>query len=229
MPPKILIVDDEEDILEFLEYNLQKEGYIVVKASNGNEALEFVDEDTSLIILDIMMPELDGYEACSKLKENPKFSNIPIIFLSAKSAEIDEIKGLELGAVDFLQKPISTQKLIARVNVNLRKVKNEEEIFDDDQILKYGPIEIDRSRFAIKINGEKVVFPKKEFEIIYYLCKKPEKVFPREKILSEIWGEDVYVVERTVDVHIRKIREKLGDYAGMIQTIKGVGYSIKEN
>lgn len=227
MSQKILLVDDEEDILEFLEYNLLGEGFEVVKASNGREALDNLKVEPDLIILDIMMPEMDGYEVCQKIRMNPAFKRTPVIFLSAKSSEVDEIKGLELGADDFMKKPISTKKLIARVKSNLRKISDVPESDSEDQIA-FGPIEIDRVRYTIKIEGEKVVFPKKEFEILYYLVSRPEKVFSRHKILSDIWGDDVFVVDRTVDVHIRKIREKLGKYASMIETIKGVGYSIKK-
>lgn len=224
---KILLVDDEKDIVEFLKYNLEQENYDVIVGYNGEEAIEKLNDHPDLIILDIMMPKLDGFETCKKIREKKEFETTPIIFLTAKSGEMNEIKGLELGASDYIQKPISPKKLIARVKSNLRKLEIFSSSKQDPIKIKYGPIEIDREKYEIFIDGEKKIFPRKEFEVLYFLVNHPGKVFGREVLLKEIWGSDVYVVDRTVDVHVRKIREKLGDYADMIETIKGVGYRLK--
>lgn len=225
---KILLVDDEKDIIEFLKYNLEKEDYQVIVGYDGEEALEKLNEHPDLIILDIMMPKLDGFETFKKIRSKKEFENTPIIFLTAKAGENNEIKGLELGASDYIQKPISPQKLIARVKTNLRKSISSAKGNSNYPIkIKYGPIEIDREKYEILIDGEKKVFPRKEFEVLYFLVNNPGHVFGREILLKEIWGSDVYVVDRTVDVHVRKIREKLGEYADLIETIKGVGYRLK--
>lgn len=228
MQMKILLVDDEKDIVEFLQYNLEQEGFQVISAYNGSEAISKLSEKPDLIILDVMMPKMDGYEACSIIRGTDGFENVPIIFLTARSSELDEVHGLNLGADDFIQKPISPKKLIARVNSNLRKTETGAIAGKNERnIVKIGPVEINKEKFTVTIDGEEIFFPKKEFAILAYLAAKPEKVFPREQILNDIWGNDVYVVERTVDVHVRKIREKMGRFANMIETIKGVGYRIK--
>ncbi|MGE5401074.1 MAG: response regulator transcription factor [Ignavibacteriales bacterium] len=230
MMAKILLADDEIDILEFLQYNLEAEGFEVITASNGEEAVRKLDLKPDLILLDIMMPGLNGYEVCRIIRQDKACSDIPVIFLTAKSSEIDEIKGLELGADDFIGKPISPKKLIARVKSNLRRLENRpgENKQIPDQI-KIGPLEINRERFEVLVNGSSISFPRKEFEILSYLAAQPGKVLSREAILRDIWGTDVFVVDRTVDVHVRKIREKLTDFADMIETIKGVGYRFKES
>jgi two-component system alkaline phosphatase synthesis response regulator PhoP len=225
MKSKILLVDDEKDIVEFLEYNLNQEGFDVITAYDGREALQKVAEKPDLIILDIMMPNIDGYEVCRQIRENREYAEIPVIFLTAKGAEADEIKGLELGASDFIKKPISPKKLVARVNSNLRKNIKEEK--DHPVIIEAGPIHINRERYIIKLDGSEVIFPRKEFELLYFLANNPGKVFSRDALLKMVWGVDVYVVDRTVDVHIRKIREKLDKYSDLIETIKGVGYRFK--
>jgi len=227
MKSKILLVDDEKDIVEFLQYNLIQEGFDVITAYDGEEALKKVKEKPDLIVLDVMMPKMDGYEVCRRLRDDKDFENIPVIFLTAKSSEMDEIHGLNLGADDFIQKPVSPMKIIARVKSNLRKAENA--AADEIKSLRIGPLEIDREKYQITIDGDIVVFPKKEFEILSYLASNPGKVFPREKILSDVWGTDVYVVERTIDVHVRKIREKLGNYSDLIETIKGVGYRFRNH
>ncbi|MCX7797253.1 MAG: response regulator transcription factor [Melioribacter sp.] len=224
---KILLVDDEKDIIEFLQYNLESEGFEVIYAYNGKEALSKLSENPDLIVLDIMMPYMDGFETCKKIRENPNHKNTPVIFLTAKSSEIDEVHGLEIGADDYVQKPISPKKLIARIKSNLRKVevnKNNKDLKDEIVI---GPLKINKSEYTVFIEDKKIILPRKEFEILAYLASNAGKVFDREKILSDIWGKDVIVVERTIDVHIRKIREKLGKYADLIETIKGVGYRFK--
>lgn len=227
MSTKILLVDDEKDIVEFLQYNLKREGFDVITAYNGKEALTKISENPDLIILDIMMPELDGYEVCSRIRVTPGFEYTPIIFLTAKSGEINEIKGLELGASDYIQKPISPSKLIARVKSNLRKIKQEEAESAGKLVVEIGPLKIDRDKFVVLLNGDEKVFPRKEFEVLFYLASNPGRVYSRDSLLREIWGSDVYVVDRTVDVHIRKIREKLGAYSDLIETVKGVGYRFK--
>lgn len=224
---KILLVDDEKDIVEFLKYNLELENFEVIVGSNGIEALERLSENPDLIVLDVMMPKLDGFETCRQIRQKKNFENTPIIFLTAKAGEANEIKGLELGASDYIQKPISPKKLIARVKSNLRKVEIFSQHLSEPKQITYGPIEIDREKYEVFIEGEKKIFPRKEFEVLYYLINNPGRVFGRELLLKEIWGADVYVVDRTVDVHIRKIREKLGSHSDLIETVKGVGYRLK--
>ncbi len=225
MKSKILLVDDEKDIVEFLEYNLVQEGFEVITANDGIEAIQKMNEKPDLIVLDIMMPKLDGYEVCKRIRENKAYTEIPVIFLTAKGAETDEIKGLELGASDFIKKPISPKKLIARVNSNLRKSSKDEVSLPVK--IQIGPLIIDREKYVIHINGNETVFPRKEFELLYFLANNPGKVFSRDALLKTVWGVDVYVVDRTVDVHVRKIREKLEEFSDLIETIKGVGYRFK--
>jgi two-component system alkaline phosphatase synthesis response regulator PhoP len=227
MNEKILLVDDEKDIVEFLQYNLEKEGFEVIIAYDGAQAIQKLVDKPDLIILDIMMPKINGFDVCKIIRETEGFERTPIIFLTAKSSEMDEIKGLELGGDDFIRKPISPQKLIARVNANLRKREYSSSEEKSHLNLKIGPIEIDREKYVVKIDNKEVFFPKKEFELLYYLASQPGKVFNRDILLKKIWGDDIYVVERTIDVHVRKIREKLGKYEDLIETIKGVGYRFK--
>ncbi|MGB5849548.1 MAG: response regulator transcription factor [Ignavibacteriaceae bacterium] len=223
---KILLVDDEPDIVEFLKYNLEQNGYDVIVGHDGLQALNKLSENPDLIILDIMMPHLNGYEVYQKIRENKNFKDVPIIFLTAKAGETDEIKGLELGASDFIQKPISPQKLIARIKLNLRK--NKVDLTGKDKIkLEVGPLFIDKEKYVVNIDNVETVFPRKEFTLLFFLANNPDRVFSREELLKEVWGNNVYVVDRTVDVHIRKIREKLGKHAYLIDTIKGVGYKFK--
>lgn len=224
---KILLVDDEPDIVEFLKYNLELQKFEVIVGHDGEEALQRLSEKPDLIVLDIMMPKLDGFETCKRIREQKEFANVPIVFLTAKAGEIDEIKGLELGASDYIQKPISPNKLIARVKSNLRKAEGFVTKKPELIKIKYGPIDIDKEKYEVFIDNEKKIFPRKEFEVLYFLINNPGKVFGREILLKEVWGADVYVVDRTVDVHIRKIREKLGNHADIIETVKGVGYRLK--
>ena len=225
MKTKILLVDNENDIVEFLQYNLEKEGFEVIPAYDGIEALEKIKKKPDLVILDIMMPKLDGFEVYKKIREINLYKDIPIIFLTAKSGEIDEIKGLELGASDYIQKPISPKKLVARVRSNLRK--SESAISKNQPIrITIGPLLIDKEKYTVHLNNKQIVYPRKEFEILYFLANNPGKVFSRDTLLKEVWGPDIYVVDRTVDVHVRKIREKLGKFSDMIETIKGVGYKF---
>ncbi|MHB1687939.1 MAG: response regulator transcription factor [Ignavibacteriaceae bacterium] len=226
MKTKILLVDDERDIVEFLQYNLAQEGFDVIIAYDGKEALAKISEKPDLIILDIMMPILDGYEVCRRIRDIKGFENTPIIFLTAKAGEYNEILGLELGASDYIQKPISPKKLIARVKSNLRKNDSQDGKAARSKI-EIGPLVIDREQYVVYLNGKEKVFPRKEFEVLYYLANNPGKVFSRDTLLKDVWGADVFVVDRTVDVHIRKIREKLDKHSDLIETIKGVGYRFK--
>ncbi len=224
---RILLVDDEPDILEFLTYNLKAQGYEVITALDGVEALQKLIPKPDLIILDIMMPKMDGYEVCAKIRENDDYTDMPIVFLTARSSEKDEIKALELGAADFIAKPISPSKFIARVKANLRKYEKFENP-DERTFIEIGPVKIDRLRYVAHLNGTEIIFPRKEFELLFYLAGNPGKVHKREDILKNVWGSDVFVIERTIDVHIRKIREKLGSDSDCIETLKGVGYRFKE-
>ncbi|MBE2189463.1 MAG: response regulator transcription factor, partial [Candidatus Kapabacteria bacterium] len=199
----------------------------VIVGNNGIEAIDKLSDHPDLIILDVMMPKMDGFETCKQIRLKKEFESTPIIFLTAKSGEANEIKGLELGASDYIQKPISPKKLIARVRSNLRKVEMLSLQKSEPMEIKFGPIEINKEKYEVFIDGEKKIFPRKEFEVLYYLINNPGRVFGREILLKEIWGADVYVVDRTVDVHIRKIREKLGLHSDLIETIKGVGYRLK--
>ncbi len=227
MKTKILLVDDEPDIVEFLEYNLTQEGFEVIKAYDGIEALKKITEKPDLILLDIMMPKMDGYEVCKKIRSTKDYEKIPVVFLTAKSGEVDEIKGLELGANDYIQKPISPKKLVARVKSNLRKGFAGDNANQQPIKVSIGPLTIDREKYVVYIDGNEKVFPKKEFEVLFYLANNPGRVFSREILLKDVWGNDVYVVDRTIDVHIRKIREKLEQHSDLIETVKGVGYRFK--
>jgi two-component system alkaline phosphatase synthesis response regulator PhoP len=227
MKTKILLVDDEPDIVEFLQYNLKYEGFEVITAFDGLDALSKISEKPDLIILDIMMPKMDGYEVCKKIRSTSGFESTPIIFLTAKVGEVNEILGLELGASDYIQKPISPKKLVARVKSNLRKVEVQTGEKKSPSKIKIGPLLIDREQYVVHIDGSEKVFPRKEFEVLFYLANNPGRVFSRDSLLKDVWGTDVYVVDRTVDVHIRKIREKLEKYSDLIETVKGVGYRFK--
>ncbi len=227
MRTKILLVEDEKDIVEFLQYNLEKEGFEVIVAYDGEEALRRVNEMPDLIVLDIMLPKINGFDVCKRIRMNERYEGIPIIILTAKNTEIDEILGLELGANDYIVKPISPQKLIVRIKANLKKIEKSNIQYKPNQIV-IGPVVIDREKYSIFIDKEEISLTRKEFDLVYYLANQQGKVINREVLLKEVWGEDIYVVERTVDVHVRKIREKLGDYANIIETVKGVGYRFKE-
>lgn len=219
---KILLVDDEPDILEFLKYNFEKENYEVSTAKNGLKALEKAKKNVpDLILLDVMMPNLDGIEVCRLLREIPQFSETLIVFLTARSEDYSEIAGFDVGADDYVTKPIRPRALLARVKSLLKRKKKEKEVKGNFQV---GAIVIDVDKRLVLYAEEEIVFPKKEFELLSLLASKPGKVFSREEIFSEIWGNDVIVGDRTIDVHIRKIRRKLGDDS--IKTNKGFGYSF---
>lgn len=220
----ILVVDDEQDLLDLIEYNLRQEGYSVLKAENGKDGIQMAKEHMpDLVLLDIMMPQMDGIEVCDRMREDPTLTHIPIIFLTARSDEKTEIEGLNKGADDFITKPISTSKLISRIKAVLRRFEETEEKV---QKLSVHDLEIDRDRYIVTRGEEEFQLPRKEFELLYYLASKKGKVRDRQTLLNKVWGDNIYVVDRTVDVHVRKIREKLGDH--YIETVKGVGYRFKE-
>ena len=220
---KILIVDDEPDILELIEYNLKKEGYQVFLAHNGQEAVaEAKKALPDLIVLDIMMPKMDGIEACRIMRTMPEFKNTFMVFLTARSEEYSEIAGFNVGADDYIAKPIKPRALVSRINAILRRNAPAEEVADNK--LEIGDLVIDRESYLVYLKGVKVVLAKKEFELLYLLASKPGKVYTREVILKNIWEDSVVVTNRTIDVHIRKVREKLGD--DVVSTVKGVGYKF---
>lgn len=217
---KILIADDEPDILEIIQYNLQSEGYEVVTAKNGNEAIDQAKRfNPDLIILDIMMPGKNGIEVCNILRLQPAFNNTLIIFLTAISDEGTEVKGLETGADDFITKPISPKVLISKVSALFRRFNKE-----DTGILQVGDLKIDREKYMVNYQGKDIILARKEFELLALLAGKPGKVFLRNEILNQVWGTEVIVGDRTIDVHIRKVRQKLN--LDCITTVKGVGYKF---
>jgi two-component system alkaline phosphatase synthesis response regulator PhoP len=221
---KILIVDDEPDILELIEYNLKKEGYQVYSARNGQEAVaEAKRTQPDLIVLDIMMPKMDGIEACRIMRTMPEFKNTFMVFLTARSEEYSEIAGFNVGADDYIAKPIKPRALVSRINAILRRNSAPEEVIDNK--LEIGDLVIDREAYLVYKKGVKVVLAKKEFELLYLLASKPGKVYTREVILKSIWEDSVVVTNRTIDVHVRKLREKLGD--DCVATVKGVGYKFE--
>lgn len=221
---KILIVDDEQDILELIRHALNKEGYEVHIAVNGQQAIEKTAKVLpDLILMDVMMPVMDGMEACRQLKEDPATQQIPIIFLTARSEEFAELAGFEAGADDYIAKPIRTRVLTSRIKAILRR--NTGTVETPQIKLEFGDLIIDRERFMVVYQGNPLQFPRKEFELLSFLASKPGRVFSRDEILENVWGNEVLVVDRTIDVHVRKIREKLDDR--FIFTVKGVGYKFE--
>jgi two-component system alkaline phosphatase synthesis response regulator PhoP len=222
----VLVVDDEPDIIEVIRYNLVREGFVVSSAKNGNECLTEVHQHTpDLIILDVMMPVMDGFETCRRLKAGTATREIPIIFLTARSGERDEIEGLDLGADDYITKPISPRRLVSRVKASLRRL---ETIAKDPQILRVGNIVVNRSQYSVHHGDQELSLPRKEFELLAFMAARPGRVLSRDVLLNQIWGSDVVVIDRTVDVHISKLREKLGKHGLLIETVKGVGYRLRE-
>ena len=218
---KILIADDEPDILEIIQYNLQNEGYEVATAKNGNEAIDLAKRfQPDLIILDIMMPGKNGIEVCNILRLQPAFNDTLIIFLTALSDEGSEVKGLETGADDYLTKPVSPKILVSKINALFRRVNKE-----DTGLMQIGDLKIDREKYIINYLGNNIILARKEFELLALLAGKPGKVFLRNEILNQVWGTEVIVGDRTIDVHIRKIRQKLN--LDCITTVKGVGYKFQ--
>jgi two-component system alkaline phosphatase synthesis response regulator PhoP len=220
---KVLVVDDEKDILQIIKYNLELHGYDVLTAENGVEAMDKAKVfRPDLILLDIMMPHKDGIQTCIELRSNPEYDNTLIIFLTALSDEKSEIRGLELGADDYMAKPIKPKLLVSRVHSAFRRI-----IADDTKVIVFPGLEINREKFMVKHQGVEIILPRKEFELFALLASKPGRVFLRHEILEKVWGNEVIVGDRTIDVHVRKIRQKLNvDY---IHTVKGVGYKFQIN
>ncbi len=220
---KILIVDDEKDVREILLFNLSQEGYTVHTAEDGKKALKIIEkEKPKLIILDVMMPIMDGYETCKKIRTLPDNKDTIIVFLSARNEDYSQITGFEAGGDDYITKPINPKVLLSRIKALLKRYKN---IINEDEIITFGEYRIDTTEYVVYKKNEPLTLPKKQFEILRLLASKPNHVFTREKIFEKIWGDDVIVGSRTIDVHVRKIREKTG--IENIRTIKGIGYKLK--
>lgn len=219
---RVLVVDDEEDILQILDYNLRQQGYQVKTASHGADAITLAKSfKPNLILLDVMMPHKSGIEVCLELRANPAFNATFIVFLTAKSDDASEIEGLETGADDYIKKPIRPKVLLTRIQNLLKRIES-----NKNAILRFGDVlEINRELFLVKKEGQEIIFPRKEFELIALLASKPGRVFLRNEILEKVWGSEVIVGDRTIDVHIRKIRQKLN--ADFIHTVKGVGYKFE--
>ncbi|MFL2572581.1 MAG: response regulator transcription factor [Flavobacteriaceae bacterium] len=216
---RILLVDDEPDILEILDYNISAEDYQVKRAKNGIEALaKAKDWNPHLILLDVMMPEMDGIETCEKLRKNPNLSESVIVFLTARSEDYSQVAGLEAGADDYITKPIKPKVLLSKIKAILRRLKAE----SSKNYFKIGDLTVNREEYNVIYKGQELNLPRKEFELLFLLASKPQRVFEREQILDKVWGREVVVGGRTIDVHIRKLREKIGDKH--FKTIKGVGY-----
>lgn len=220
---KILLVDDEPDILEIVGYNLAQEGYQIFKAANGKEAIiKAKKELPDLIIMDVMMPVMNGMEACENIRKIPELSNVIITFLTARSEDYSQVAGFDAGADDYIAKPIKPKLLVSKVKALLRRLKESEQ---DSETLNVGGIEINREEYKIVKDNVEIALPRKEFELFYLLASKPGKVFKRDEILDKVWGNEVVVGGRTIDVHIRKLREKIGE--DLFKTIKGVGYKFE--
>lgn len=221
---KILLVDDEPDILEFLSYNIKREGYAVFIANNGKDALEIAkNQKPHLIILDVMMPDMDGIETCQEIRKMDGLKNTVIAFLTARNEDYSQIAGFEVGADDYINKPIKPRVLLSRIAALLKRYTHIDEVVSN--IITIGGIKIDRDKYVVVKEGVELTLPKKEFELLSLLVSKPGKVFTREAILENVWGDNVVVGDRTIDVHIRKLREKLGD--NYFKTIKGIGYKFE--
>ena len=219
---KILLIDDEQDILEILSYNLEKEGYQVFTANNGNEGIVKAKEIIpDLILLDVMMPEKDGIETCQEMRQIKELQKTLIVFLSARSEEFSQLAGFDAGANDYIVKIIKPKVLISKVNALLQLTT---QVAEQSKLIELGDLVIDKDNFKVTKNGEHFLLPKKEFDLLYLLASNTQKVFKREEILDKVWGNDVIVGERTIDVHISRLREKLGDNS--IQTLKGIGYKL---
>jgi two-component system alkaline phosphatase synthesis response regulator PhoP len=223
----ILLVDDEKDILEFLSYNLKKEGYTVITAATGKDAIEISEKiKPNLILLDVMMPGMDGVETCEVLRRNPSLDQTMIAFLTARGEDYSQIAGFDAGADDYINKPIKPKVLISRIKALLKRVHEKWESAETGSTVKSDDIIMNRERYVISKGGVEMTLPKKEFELLALLMGKPGKVFTREEIFHNVWGDNIIVGDRTIDVHIRKLREKIGDK--YILTIKGVGYKFKD-
>jgi two-component system, OmpR family, alkaline phosphatase synthesis response regulator PhoP len=222
---KVLVVDDEEPILELLKYNLEKSGFEVKTAIDGIKAVEIAKKFVpDLVLLDIMMPKMDGVETCRLLRDIPELQKTFVVFLTARSEEYSEVAAFDVGADDYITKPIKPRALMSRINAMFRRDSKKT---SPSSLITIGDLTIDRTSYTIKVNEKEINLPKKEFELLYFLAQNPNKVFSREELLQNIWGSDVYVLARTVDVHIRKVREKIGEE--YITTVKGVGYKFSLN
>jgi len=222
---KLLIIEDEKDIVQALEYNLKKEGFAVGKAFDGIQGLRSAAEfSPDLIILDLMLPGMDGLELCRRLKKDPKTENIPIVMLTAKGSETDKVVGLEVGADDYIVKPFSMRELIARIKTILKRYGKKEKVFKPQ--IKFPDLEIDAERHEVKSAGKPAELTAKEFALLRFLAENREKVFNRDQLLNEVWGIDVAIETRTVDVHMRRLREKLGRAGRHLKTLRGVGYKF---
>jgi len=221
---KVLVVDDEEPILELLKYNLEKNGYEVKTALDGAKAVDIARKFVpDLVLLDIMMPKMDGVETCRQLRDLPELQKMFVVFLTARSEEYSEVAAFDIGADDYITKPIKPRALMSRISALFRRDSKKS---SPSSVITIGDLTIDRTSYTINVKGKEINLPKKEFELLYFLAQNPNKVFSREDLLQNIWGSDVYVLARTVDVHIRKVREKIGeDY---ITTVKGVGYKFMQ-
>tara|TARA_Y100000768_G_C23917565_1_gene653162 strand:+ start:519 stop:1202 length:684 start_codon:yes stop_codon:yes gene_type:complete len=222
-PLKILVVDDDLDIIEILKYNLNKSGYLVKSAKNGIEAIKRAKKFMpNIILMDVMMPEMSGIEACSEIKQIDELSETVIIFLSARSEDYTQISAYDAGADDYISKPIKPKILLKKISNIAKKIKSNKNI---PIVLDLGSIKINREEYLVTQNKNEIMLPRKEFELLFLLASKPEKVFTRDEIMNKVWGTQVVVGDRTIDVHIRKLREKIGDKH--IKTLKGVGYKFK--
>src|ERR1044071_1878695 len=222
---KVLVVDDEEPILELLKYNLEKQGYDVRTAIDGQVAVDTARKfHPDLVLLDIMMPKMDGVEACRQIRAIPELANTFIVFLTARSEKYSEVAAFDVGADDYITKPIKPRALMSRISALFRRDSKKK---SSSNQIKIGDLLIDRTSYTIKVKDREISLPKKEFELLFFLAQNPNKVFSRDDLLQNIWGSDVYVLARTVDVHIRKVREKIGD--DYITTVKGVGYKFNLN
>ena len=220
-PPRVLVVDDEPDILEFIEYNLEKEGFEVARARDGVEAVEVARRvRPDVILLDIMMPKQDGIETCRILRADPEFNHVAVAFLTARNEDFAQISGFDVGADDYITKPIKPRLLVSRIRALLRRTSRPAE----EPTLQVDDLIIDRERYVVVRKGMEIELPRKEFELLALFASKPGRVFKREEIMNRIWGDDVIVGDRTIDVHVRKLREKFGD--DLIKTVKGIGYKI---
>lgn len=222
--PKILVVDDDPDIVEILRYNLSLAGYDVKAASNGKEAIKkakiFIPE---IILLDVMMPEMDGIEACRLIREIPSLNNTRIIFLSARNEDYTQMSAFDAGADDYISKPVKPKILLKKISSIFKRIQKKE---NKSQLIDLGEIKIDRAKYLVFINKNEIQLPKKEFELFFLLASKPGDVFSRDQIMNKVWGSDIIVGDRTIDVHIRKLREKIGDL--YFKTVKGVGYKFNQ-
>ena len=225
---KIVVIEDEEDILEVISYNLKREGYEVTTSTSGEDGLAKIERSTpNLVILDLMLPEIDGLDLCRKLKSDPVTQNIPVIMVTAKGEESDVVLGLGMGADDYMVKPFSPRELVARGRAVLRRTRNTPETEQRDRIVREGVV-IDPQRHDVRVNGDSVVLTATEFRLLHFLASHPGRVFTRDQLLTRVIGEEAIVIDRNIDVHVRAIRQKLDEYRGLIETVRGVGYRFRD-